>query len=210
MQLQLLPISSLLMNKILFFSQIYIRKWAKVSLICDKSIIENSRLSNVHDFLISIFFFFCFFPPNRNLSNNLSWGWLIGVIQNTELSPPKENESTIFPRLLTPSDTARNNYQKTPHHNPDPPVKITFFSAKAQVPHQIDKISSNSGHYLRRTWISFSNDSSFPSNPHRSIHLMATNFPLSDLSSASTTSEKAPLKDTNSINIIWYIWEYKK
>lgn len=143
-----------------------------------------------------------FFPPNRNLSNNLSWRRLIRVIRHIELSPKKENESTIFPRLLTPSDTARNNYQKTPHNNPDPPMKISFFfSAKTQVPHQIDKISSNSGHYLRRTWISFSNDSSFPSNPHRSIHLMATNFPLSDLSSASTTSEKAPLKDTNSINL---------
>lgn len=41
--------------------------------------------------------------------------------------PQKENESSIFPRLLTPSDTARNNYQRTPYNNPDPPVKITFF-----------------------------------------------------------------------------------
>lgn len=68
-----------------------------------------------------------FFPPNRNLSNNLSWRRLIRVIRHIELSPKKENESTIFPRLLTPSDTARNNYQKTPHNNPDPPMKITFF-----------------------------------------------------------------------------------
>lgn len=47
MQLQLLPISSLLMHKIYFFSQIHIRKWAKISLICDKLIIKNSHLSNV-------------------------------------------------------------------------------------------------------------------------------------------------------------------
>lgn len=68
-----------------------------------------------------------------------------------------------------------------------------FFSTKLKYPIRLIRFSSNSQHYLRRTWISFSSDSSFPSNPHRSIHLMATSFPLSDLSSASTTSENAPL-----------------
>lgn len=154
--------------------------------------------------------FFAFSHPTEILSNNLSWGWLIGVIQNTELSPKRK----WIQHLSKVTDTIRYSKKQLSEDSIQQSRPASenyfFFSAETQVPHQIDKISSNSGHYLRRTWISFSNDSSFPSNPHRSIHLMATNFPLSDLSSASTTSEKAPLKDTNSINIIWYIWEYKK
>lgn len=41
-------------------------------------------------------FFFAFSHPTEILSNNLSWGWLIGVIQNTELSPKKKMNPASF------------------------------------------------------------------------------------------------------------------
>ena len=54
--------------------------------------------------------------------------------------------------------------------------------------------------YLRNTEISLSKASSLPLSPCRSMHLMAKYFPLSCLSSASTTSEKAPLKQKQQQN----------
>ena len=50
---------------------------------------------------------------------------------------------------------------------------------------------------LRRTSISFWSDSSLPRMPFLSMHLTATYFPFSILSSASSTSEKAPLMSKN-------------
>src|SRR6218665_2318771 len=47
---------------------------------------------------------------------------------------------------------------------------------------------------LRRTSISFSSDSSLPLMPFLLMHFTATNFPLSDRSSAKMTSENAPLQ----------------
>lgn len=48
--------------------------------------------------------------------------------------------------------------------------------------------------YLCRTAISFSMPASFPSSAFLAMHLMATSFWVA-LSSASTTSEKAPLEE---------------